>query len=161
MWDVYLADSVAVFKQTWQVLVIGFATASLAFLVGWTTLRKRKAREEAAAKADDPYTSGGSNERRTAARRGGHAITVDLHDPDDKLPQQQGYVLDRSVGGLCLLVPNAVPVGSVWKVRPCNAPRTTPPVRVEVKSCAAAENEWKLGCQFEKTPSYAVLLMFG
>ena len=84
-----------------------------------------------------------------------------MRDPDDKLPHQQGYVLDRSVGGLCLMTPHAVPVGSVWKVRPCNAPRTTPPVRVEVKSCTAVNHEWKLGCQFEKTPSYAILLMFG
>ena len=124
-------------------------------------LRKRKAKEEAAAKDDDPFTSGGPDERRNAARRGGHPISVDMHDPDEKLPQQQAYVVDRSVGGLCLMVPNAVPVGSVWKVRPCNAPRTTLPVRIEVKSCTAAEQEWKLGCQFEKTPSYAVLLMFG
>ena len=161
MWDTYLAQFLAVVKETWQILAIGFATASLAFLAGWTTLRKRKPKEEAPAKAADPFAQGANSERRTAARRGGHAISVDMHDPDDKLTGQQAYVLDRSVGGLCLMAPSAVPIGSVWKVRPCNAPRTTPPVRVEVKSCSAVDQEWKLGCQFEKTPSYATLLMFG
>jgi hypothetical protein len=84
-----------------------------------------------------------------------------MTDPDDKRPQQQGWVMDRSAGGLCLKVPRAVPVGSFWKVRPREAPRTTPPVRVEVKTCVPLGGEWKLNCQFEKTPSYAVLLMFG
>ena len=65
-------------------------------------------------------------------RRGGHPVTVDLHDPDELQPSQQGWVLDRSVSGLCLMAPNALPVGSFWKVRPCNAPQTTPAVRVEV-----------------------------
>ena len=161
MWGDYLTNFLALLKDTWQILVIGFATASLAFLVGWTASRRRKAREAAPAKDADPLKSGGTNERRNALRRGGHPVSVEMNDPDGKLSQQLAYVVDRSVGGLCLMSPNAIPVGSVWKVRPCNAPRTTLPVRVEVKSCTAVENEWKLGCQFDKVPSYAVLLMFG
>ncbi len=161
MWSYYLTNVLSLLRETWQILVIGFATASLAFLVGWTASRRRQAKEAARAEGADPFTSGGSNERRNALRRGGHPISVEMNDPDAKLPQQLGYVVDRSVGGLCLMTPNAIPVGSVWKVRPCNAPRTTLAVQVEVKSCTAVENEWKLGCQFARTPSYAVLLMFG
>ncbi len=159
MWGYYLTNFLALLKETWQILVIGFATASLAFLVGWTS-RRRKAKEAIPAKDADPAATG-SIERRMALRRSGHPVSVEMNDPDEKLPQQQGYVVDRSVGGLCLMTPNALPVGSVWKVRPCNAPRTTLPIRVEVKNCTAVENQWKLGCQFDKTPSYAVLIMFG
>lgn len=159
MWDSYLANSLSLLRQTWQILAIGFATAGLAFMVGWTSWRRSKAKERPA--GPDPANPAKPGERRAASRRAGHAVTVDMHDPDDKESARHGYVLDRSVGGLCLMVSSAVPVGSIWKVRPNNAPRTTPPVRVEVKSCTAVDYEWKLGCQFEKTPSYAILLMFG
>jgi hypothetical protein len=148
-------------KDTWQILVIGVATACLAFAVGVTTLRKRKLKAPAPAASPNPVLAGGTNERRAALRRGGHPITVDLHDPDELQPSQQGWVLDRSVSGLCLLAPNALPIDSFWKVRPCNAPQTMAPVRVEIKSCVADGAEWKIGCCFEKTPNYAVLLMFG
>ena len=161
MWSNYLTNVLSLLRETWQILVIGFATASLAFLVGWTASRRRKAKDAARAEDAGATTTGGSNQRRNALRRGGHPISVEMNDPDEKLPQQLGYVVDRSVGGLCLMTPNPIPVGSFWKVRPCNAPRTTLPIRVEVKSCTAVDKEWKLGCQFERTPSYAVLLMFG
>jgi hypothetical protein len=146
-------------------LMIGVATAGFAFIIGWTALRRRDAAAGApggfAGPARDPFVSGGAHERRNAARRGGHPITVQMTDPDEKLPQQHAWVLDRSVGGLCLRVPRAVPIGTFWKVRPTAAPPTTPPVRVEVKTCIRLGSEWKLNCHFEKTPSYAVLLMFG
>ena len=160
MWDFNFADLLLVLKETWLILVIGVATACLAFAVGMTTLRnanpKRRSRSPRQTRARRRH-----NERRAALRRGGHPVTVDIHDPDELQPSQQGWVLDRSVSGLCLMVPNALPVGSFWKVRPCNAPQTMPPVRVEIKSCVPDGAEWKLGCCFEKTPNYAILLMFG
>lgn len=160
MWNFNPADLLAPFKDTWLMLLIGVVTAWVAFAAGLTTLRKRKAPTPAS--ADLPSTSdAGTSERRTALRRGGHPVTVDLHDPDEHQPSQSGWVLDRSVSGLCLMVPNALPVGSFWKVRPGNAPQTMPPVRVEVKSCTRDGPDWKLGCRFEKTPNYAILLMFG
>jgi hypothetical protein len=70
-------------------------------------------------------------------------------------------VEDRSLGGLSLLAPRPAAVGSVWNARPCNAPRATPLVPITVRTCVAEGSEWKLGCQFVKTPSYAVLLLFG
>lgn len=162
MWDFNFADLLLFLKATWPMLVIGVATACVAFAAGLTTLRKRKPKApKLAASIEDPLASQGTNERRVAARRGGHPVTVDLHDPDEAQPMQHGWVMDRSVSGLCLMVPNALPIGSFWKVRPSNAPQTTPPVRVEVINCAADGAEWKLGCRFEKTPNYAILLMFG
>ena len=160
MWDFILADLFLFLKETWLILLIGIGTAFVAFAAGLKTLRKRKPKPPKLA-AEQPFAAVGTHERRTAARRGGHPVSLDLHDPDELQPSQQGWVLDRSLSGLCLMVPNALPIGSFWKVRPCNAPQTMPPVRVEVKSCAPDGAEWKLGCRFEKTPNYAVLLMFG
>jgi hypothetical protein len=160
MWDFNFADLLLVWKESWLMLVIGVATACLAFMAGMTTLRKRKSKAPKLA-ASNETVAAGTNERRVALRRGGHPVTVDIHDPDEKQPSQQGWIIDRSITGLCLMVPHALETGSFWKVRPCNAPQTTPPVRVEVMSCTPDGAEWKLGCRFEKTPNYAILLMFG
>jgi hypothetical protein len=174
MWNFRLTDLSDVLSATWPVLVIGLGTASLAFVVGWTTIiRRRRAATAAAAAAatvaatgerlppGDPFINGPVNDRRSAARRGGHPVTVQLSDPDEKAAASTGWVVDRSVGGLCLMVPQPAPIGSFWKVRPADAPRTTPPVLVEVRTCVAAGGEWKLNCRFSRTPSYGVLLMFG
>ncbi|HBI45255.1 MAG TPA: hypothetical protein DDY78_20735 [Planctomycetales bacterium] len=161
MWDFSLTDFLLLLKETWLILLIGIGTAFVAFAAGLKTLRKGKSKAPKLAAAADPFAAVGTHERRTAIRRGGHPVTLDLHDPEELQPSQQGWVLDRSLSGLCLMVPNALPIGSFWKVRPCNAPQAMPLVRVEVKSCAPDGAEWKLGCRFEKTPNYAVLLMFG
>ncbi len=161
MWDFNITDIVSLLKNTWLILAIGVVTTCAAFVAGLTTLRRRKPKAPRLAASADPFAAGGVNERRAAARRGGHPVTVDLTDPSEVHPPQQGWVLDRSLSGLCLMVPNALPIGSFWKVRPSNAPQTTPPVRVEVITCAADAAEWKVRCRFEKTPNYAVLLMFG
>jgi hypothetical protein len=161
MWNFNLNDLLLVWKESWVMLVIGVATACLAFVAGMSTLRKRKPKTPKLASSKEEPAPAGANERRVALRRGGHPVTVDIHDPEEKQPSQQGWVVDRSISGLCLMVPNALPAGSFWKIRPCNAPQTTPPVRMEVVSCTPDGAEWKLGCRFEKTPNYAILLMFG
>ncbi len=161
MSDFNLADFLLLLKETWLILLIGIGTALVAFAAGRKTLRKRQQSAPKLTAATDPFAAVGTHERRAASRRGGHPVTVDLNDPDEVRPSQQCWVLDRSLSGLCLMVPNALPIDSIWKVRPCNAPSTMAPVRVVVKSCTPDGVEWKLGCCFEKTPNYAVLLMFG
>jgi hypothetical protein len=163
MWNFHLAELSDFLSAVWPLLVIGLGTASLAFVVGWTTMRRRRAAEAPAEllAPGDSLSSGPANDRRAAARRGGHPVTVQLSDPDEKSLGQAGWVVDRSVGGLCLMVPQPMTIGSQWKVRPVDAPRTTPPVLVEIRTCVAAGAEWKLNCRFERTPSYGVLLMFG
>ncbi|HVS34040.1 MAG TPA: hypothetical protein VMS17_00565 [Gemmataceae bacterium] len=148
----------------WPLLLIGLGTASLAFVLGWTASRRRYANTAAPkdrVTPDEADGQGPANDRRAAGRRGGHPVTVHMTDPDEKAQPQTGWVVDRSVGGLCLMIRQPVPVGSFWKVRPTDAPRTTPPVLVEVKTCVLAGDEWKLNCRFQRTPSYGSLLMFG
>ncbi len=166
MGNFHLTDLGDLLSGAWPVLLIGLGTAGLAFMVGWTTRRRRgvapaAAPAGAATPSGDPFVTGPANDRRSSVRRGGHPVTVLLADPEEKAPPQSGWVVDRSVGGLCLMVPQPVPIGSFWKARPAEAPRTTPPVLVEIRTCVAAGAEWKLSCRFDKTPSYAVLLMFG
>jgi hypothetical protein len=156
----FVSTVAAWLQQGWAIPAIGLAVAGLAFLAGRRLLVRRRAAAPAAAPTIPPER-GPIGERRTAARRGGHPVEIDLSDPDGSRPAQEGWVEDRSAHGLCLLLPHPAEVGSVWNVRPHHAPSTLPPVAVEVRSCTPEGSEWKLGCRFLKTPSYAVLLLFG
>jgi hypothetical protein len=111
--------------------------------------------------AYDPFVEGSASEQRMAHRRTGNPVEVWVRLPPDELSQQHGYVLDRSVGGLCLLLENSFPNDTVLHVRPANAPPITPWVAVTVRSSRQTREGWQLGCQFIRTPPWAILLMFG
>jgi hypothetical protein len=109
----------------------------------------------------DPFVEGVFGEKRAALRRQGNPVAVLISDAKAAATPYYGWVLDRSVGGLLLSVETAVAVGTVMSVRPTNAPETAPWVQVEVKHCQEEGRTWRLGCQFLKTPSWGVLLLFG
>lgn len=110
----------------------------------------------------DPFIKGSKMDRRAALRRGGNPIAVLISDADSKAKPSFGYVLDRSTGGLCLSVAAPIPEGTFLTVRTNNAPQTVPWIKVEVRNCRAVnEKEWELGCKFDKTPPWSVLLLFG
>lgn len=109
----------------------------------------------------DPFVHGSASERRASLRRGGNPVAVLISDAETKLPPFQGWVLDRSMGGLCLSVDQAVPTGTVLSVRAANAPPNVSWVQVEVKNCRQEGSAWELGCQFLRTPTWGVLLLFG
>jgi hypothetical protein len=62
---------------------------------------------------------------------------------------------------LGLFVEGPIEVGKHLNVRPINAPPITPWVEVIVKSCREANRGYEVGCQFVRTPPWAILLMFG
>jgi hypothetical protein len=110
----------------------------------------------------DPFVYGSATEKRTALRRRGNSIKVLISDLDAQARPTEGWILDRSVGGLCLQVEGAeVPVGTILSVLASNAPAGTPWTQVEVRSSRQEGNSWELGCQFVKTPPWNVLLLFG
>jgi len=102
-----------------------------------------------------------SMDRRQALRRGGNPVAVFLTDAEAESDPVRAYVLDRSTGGICLTVPEAVERGTVLSVRATNAPPTTPWVQIEVRNCRPVGDEFELGCKFLKTPPWNVLLLFG
>jgi hypothetical protein len=109
----------------------------------------------------DPFVAGSQTEQRAAHRRGGHPISVQLTPQGHEGPVTRGWVVDRSMGGLLLMVDDAVPVGTVSTVRAIKASTTTPGVDIEIKSCRQMKDQWELGCRFVKTPPWSVLLSFG
>jgi hypothetical protein len=88
-------------------------------------------------------------------------VAVLLSDEQAQAPPWRGHVLDRSLGGLCLLAERRAESGTVLTVRPANAPPMMPWIELEVMSCRDEENGWELGCRFVRTPPSGLLLLFG
>ena len=109
----------------------------------------------------DPFVQGSASEHRKAYRRTGNPVEVWVRNPATGLAPVRGHVLNRSTGGLCLGLEAMIAEGIVLEVRPANAPPITPWVEVEVRSCRHTNDGWEAGCQFVRTPPWALLLMFG
>ena len=76
-------------------------------------------------------------------------------------PPGQGWVADRSRGGLRLVVDREVKVGTILQVRPTSAPARARWVGVRVKNRRRRGQTIELGCRFVDTPSLVTLLLFG
>jgi hypothetical protein len=100
-------------------------------------------------------------ERRASPRRGGNLVPVVV---DDGLPDGEplrGWVLDRSAGGLGLLVPEALEIGTLVRVRPDRPDVASRWVQVRVIYCNPERIRWRVGCQFVEKLSGEVLSGFG
>lgn len=100
-------------------------------------------------------------DRRTSQRREGPPVRVTLASPSFKTSMAEGYVLDRSTGGLRIAMPTAMSPGSTLQVRAAHAPETVGFVTLIVRSCKQNGDFYEVGCEFEKTPPWSVLLLFG
>jgi len=119
-----------------------------------TRLRSRKAPAPTLQPLSTP-------ERRSTPRRKGNPVSVYIADNGTPGEPFQGWVVDRSAGGLRLLVDEAIPAGTQLKVRPTKAPAGFPWVAVKVKSCYPERKSWNLGCQFLEKLAWEQLQLFG
>jgi hypothetical protein len=101
------------------------------------------------------------SERRTSVRREGAPVKIVLSSPAFKTGTNNGYVLDRSTGGLRIALEAGMAPGSTVQIRAHHAPENTPWVTVIVRSCKNTGEHYELGCEFDKTPPWNVLLLFG
>ena len=99
--------------------------------------------------------------RRGSVRREGSPVRVVMTSASLRGGQGSGYVLDRSTGGLRVAVKAEIPAGTALHVRAVNAPESVPWVTVQVRSCRDTGPHYELGCEFEQTPPWNVLLLFG
>lgn len=100
-------------------------------------------------------------DRRTTVRREGQPVPVLLSSAAMPGAPEAAFVIDRSRGGLKIVSAKPLPVGSPVQVRADNAPDNVPWVTVVVRSCRENGKRHELGCEFEKTPPWNVLLLFG
>jgi hypothetical protein len=149
--------------QTWAIPAAGMLAALLSLVVGRLIFSRSRSRGEAAADkpTHDPFDQGSVTERRGSARRKGNVVEVLVTGSDTEEEPARGWVVDRSMGGLCLTLNEEVAPGTVLNLKPRNGPPATPWVEVEVRSCKKDRSGYEVGCQFIRTPPWAVLLLFG
>jgi hypothetical protein len=144
----------------WAIPVMGAVVCALAFLVGRRLLTARANADAVAAAVKENFLQGVVTERRATPRRRGNAIEAFLSDGQTETVP--AWVVDRSMGGLCMLVERSFDPGVQLHVRPRNAPQSAPWTVVVVKACRAdGPGQWEIGCQFVQAPTWSVLLLFG
>jgi hypothetical protein len=106
-------------------------------------------------------TTGDHGERRASPRRKGNPVSVLVTTMTDIGPPIESWVVDRSQGGVCLLVDEAVEIGAQLRILPAKARAGIRWVEVEVTSCRQERNSWKIGCKFLQKLSWAEMQLFG
>jgi hypothetical protein len=101
------------------------------------------------------------DERRRNSRRSGVPTSIQLVDPRKPKRVLEGFVLDRSSGGLRVASEKPFPTGAALQVRPTNAPAETPWVSIIIRSCKETGDYFEVGCQFQDEVAWHLLLMFG
>jgi hypothetical protein len=102
-----------------------------------------------------------ADERRRSIRRTGVPTAVQIIDPKKPKRVIEGFVLDRSSGGIRLAAEKPFPTGSTLQVRPSHAPDESPWVIIIIRSCREVGDYFELGCQFHEELPWNLLLMFG
>jgi hypothetical protein len=100
-----------------------------------------------------------SNDRRQALRRNG--LPTPIYVTGGKYQNIEAFVLDRSTGGLRIAVQYAFPRGSIIQIRAQSAPPEIPWINVIVRSSQTTGDYYELGCQFEETLPWNIMLLFG
>lgn len=100
-------------------------------------------------------------ERRAAPRRGGNPVAVIVARMDQNADPLNGWVLNRSTGGLGILVEEPLEVGVLMQIRPANSTSTSTWVQVRVIHCTPERSSWCVGFQFTQKLSWGDLRLFG
>jgi hypothetical protein len=153
-------------EVAWIVPATGFVFACFAFIWGRRLVGQPEQKPLPSAQPAVPerpvdvFLHGSASDRRAAPRRKGNSVEVAVSTGPDQQPVH-GWVLNRSVGGLCLMLDKPFEEGATLNVRPRNAPESTPWTPVEIRGCRAHGSDWEISCRFLKAPQYNVLLLFG
>jgi len=99
--------------------------------------------------------------RRTSLRREGSPVEIYVSCSAFQNTTQQAWVVDRSMGGLRLTMDQGISPGNTVRIMAVNAPKKTEWVTLLVRSCKPIDDYFELGCEFDQTPPWNVLLLFG
>lgn len=105
-------------------------------------------------------TSEQANDRRRTARRFGNPTPIRVRTSPGAEPHE-GIVVDRTSRGLCFASERRYEVGNALFVLAVAAMPDIPSVAVTVRNCRERDGYFLIGCQFDHSPPWAVLLLFG
>lgn len=100
-------------------------------------------------------------DRRHEVRRWGNPIEVWIQDPDSQTPER-GVVVNRSDGGLGVVVGSPLQTGKFLKIRAAAAPRDTDWILVEIRHCQpVSQKVWLVGCRYVGAPAWNAVTWLG
>jgi hypothetical protein len=126
--------------SVWMCLAVGLVVTGGVYVLGSRVLRR-------------------FFERRRSERRWGNPQRVAVSGTFAEPPT--GKVINRSQGGLGLVLDQPIPVDTVFSVRVVEAPQHIPWVRVIARHCGPEGRNWMIGCQFEERVPWTTLVWFG
>jgi hypothetical protein len=150
--------------ETWLVASAAFTCAALLLTLARTVFGARRlapTAEVGGETGSDPFVTGSASERRASLRRRGREVKVAISNDQADATPMEGWIMDRSTGGLCIGTRHELKVGKVISIRPSEGPVTVPWVQAEVRYCRKHKGGWDVGCAFVKTPPWSILLHFG
>jgi hypothetical protein len=109
----------------------------------------------------EPPSADPLGEKRSAVRQNGSLLPVLITSSDSAPKPFEGWVLDRSAGGLRLAVMRVISTGTLLSVRPPRAGSTFPWIKVEVRSSTQDNGMTNLGCRFVYQPALEHRRQFG
>ncbi len=160
----FLSDLGLPLSESWIVPAVGVAIASCTLVSCFLLVRHRRPgrkSEVEQAQWHDPFDQGSVGERRVAARRKGNHVHILVTDAEARGEPILVWVIDRSLGGLCLMLSEELSAGTILSIKPRQHPPGTPWVKVQVRTCKRDSDRFELGCQFVRVPPWGVLLLFG
>lgn len=149
----------------WITLCIGICVSFLALSFVERILRPAKAPAPEPVKNKNKNTAefrqqADPSNRRMTERRSGNAIKILLTDQAMKSTYEQGWVVDRSLGGLRLAVRNEESPGVILSVRVAEQ-GSMPWIEVRVIHCMPSKNGYEIGCEFIRPTHSNWHMMFG
>jgi hypothetical protein len=141
----------------WAIPLAASLAASLVFFIGMFLVRRSR---RSTAEADvGAFLQGSLVDRRQWPRRKGNRLPVLVRGAGTE--PIEAWVLDRSEGGIGLLVDDPIAVGTALSIRPAGASAAVPWLAVEVRVCRSIVGGVALGCHFVEPPPLHILLLFG
>lgn len=145
--------------------IVGCGVAALVLVVMMSRWRmrvqSRKPHQSIPAKDDWATPDPSFGNRRSSLRREGSPVEIYVSCTAFQNTTQQAWVVDRSTGGLRLTMDKGISPGMTMRILAVNAPKKTEWVTLLVRSCKPIEGHFELGCEFDQTPPWNVLLLFG
>jgi hypothetical protein len=166
----FLSDSLqAIFRlqHTWAAPAVGFSC----FCLVWSLVQRFRPGHGSLSGSNssivsdpilDALEQSKFSERRQSVRRTGNPVAVSLTGRWTHELICEGCVMDRSTGGLGIIVPQEFAVDTILCVRTLRNRDPLARVPIQVRHCRRLNNgEWMIGCQYRQERSSVQMLQFG
>jgi hypothetical protein len=147
--------------ELWSIPVAGFICTGLVLVGGRWLLGRRHQHQPVAPKNEhNPYSAIASPKRRQTPRGRGVPSRILILDKNGPAEPFSGWVINRSIGGLCVTLIQPLEEGAILSVRPAKDALDDVWYEVLVKYCRATDTGWEMGCEFQGRGGSNTMLKF-